>query len=293
MPPVEAMRARQDQRRLSLGVLTLVLSLSLWVAAGLLLVGAIDGGPHPTRRLAVGVALVAATAAALWRRRALCEWLCARPWLVVPIAVVQVAAAALDGLLPMGPYLGFSLTSIALAVVVARPRTVWLTVLAAEATLWVALLAEQLQARETISDHLSAVLGGVLGLPFSAIAGLAIVSLFARFLTRVDPLLNELRASGSALTPALTRAIVQGPRSLAELPPPAPWLTLTPAERRVVEALATGISPKEFAFRRRVSLETVRSHIKHAKRKTNARTLSQLAALTARADWPGPSDPDD
>jgi DNA-binding CsgD family transcriptional regulator len=80
--------------------------------------------------------------------------------------------------------------------------------------------------------------------------------------------------------------VERGPRPCPQLPPPSPAAGLTPTERRVVEGLAEGSAPKEIAYRWGVSIATIRTHIRHAKRKTRARTLSELAGMAARADWP-------
>jgi DNA-binding CsgD family transcriptional regulator len=53
-----------------------------------------------------------------------------------------------------------------------------------------------------------------------------------------------------------------------------------------MEGLASGRAPKQLAHQWGASLATVRTHIKNAKRKTGARTLYELAAMTARPDWP-------
>jgi DNA-binding CsgD family transcriptional regulator len=278
------------EQRLPLGIFTLALGITLWLAVGSLILGAVDGGSHPTRRVLIGALLVAAAATALWRRRTVCAWLRARPWLVIPLAVAQLAAAAIDGLVPSGPYAAFCMTSIALAVVVARPRTVWLTVAVLECCYALAVLIDHSPAQLADSGHLSGVLGVALGIPFSALIGLGLVSLFARFMTAVPQTLAALRAGASVLTPELTSAIERGPRPRPQLPPSSPAAELTPTERRVVEALADGSAPKELAYRWGVSIATVRTHIRHAKRKTHARTLSELAGMAARADWPDPDD---
>jgi DNA-binding CsgD family transcriptional regulator len=269
--------------RLSRGVFTVVLALSLWLAVGSLVLGLADGGAHPGRRALIGVLLVAVTAVALWRRHTLCAWLRARPWLVVPLAVAQLAPAAVDSLIAPGPYAAFSMTSIALAVVVARPRTVWVTVGALEIGYVLIVLAGRSPAQLVDGRHLSSVLGALLGFPFAALVGLGLVSLFGRFVAAAPEMLQALRAGAPALTPALTQAVRRGPRP--QLPAPSPAAELTPTERRVVEGLADGSAPKEIAFRWGVSIATIRTHIRHAKRKTRARTLSELAGMTARPDW--------
>lgn len=58
-----------------------------------------------------------------------------------------------------------------------------------------------------------------------------------------------------------------------------PLCCLTPAEHQVTALLAGGMHPKEIASHRGTSLATVRTQLKHAKRKTRTRTLSELAAL--------------
>ncbi len=290
--PGDPSGVRGDEQQLSLSVLTLVLLLSLWLASGSLILGALDGGPHPLRRVLVGVLLVALTAAALWWRRSLCAWLPARPWLVVPLAVIQIAAAGVDGLLPSGPYVTFATTSVALAVVVARPQIVWLTVLVLEAGYACAILIEQSPAQVVAGGHLSGVVGAMLGFPFVALLGLGVVWLFERFMVGVDEIVREFRDGAPALTPALTMALQAGPPALAQLPAPALAAALTPTERRVVEALASGRTPKELAARWGISITTVRTHIRHAKRKTRARTLSELAGMAARRDWPVRQDDD-
>lgn len=105
-----------------------------------------------------------------------------------------------------------------------------------------------------------------------------------------------MRDGSPALTAALSEAIERGGHGpLPLLPAPAaatptPMVRLTTTERRVVEGLASGNAPKQLAHQWGVSLATVRTHIMHAKRKTGARTLSELAAMTAQADWPNVRD---
>lgn len=57
---------------------------------------------------------------------------------------------------------------------------------------------------------------------------------------------------------------------------------LSPKERDVVRGLARGRAPKQLATECGVSLATIRAHIQNAKRKTSARTLPELVAITTR-----------
>jgi DNA-binding CsgD family transcriptional regulator len=292
-----AKHSQSGEEKLPSDVLVIALWLSLWLASGSLVLAIANGlGPHPVRRLLIGLLLVCVSAAALWRREIVGAWLRARPWLVVPVAAAQLSAAVIDGLLK-GPYVAFSMTSLALAVVVARPRTVWLCVALLDAGYALAITLDQTPAALVRHGDLSGVLGALLGYPFAALIGLGLVRLFTRFLANVEPTLDAMRHQADpALTPALGRAIERGEQARHRLPPgpaaspPAPSSGLTAAERRVVEGLASGSAPKELAHRWGVSLATVRTHIKHAKRKTGARTLAELAAMTAQADWPNVRD---
>lgn len=287
-----APRFQPGEQKLPSDVLAVALWLSLWLASGSLVLAVADGlGPHPARRLLIGLLLVCVSAAALWGRKTVGVWLRMRPWLVVPLGAAELTAAAIDGLLG-GPYVAFSMTSVALAVVVARPRTVWLCVALLDAGYALAITIDQTPAALARGGDLDGVLGALLGYPFAALIGLGVVRLFIQFLASVEPTLYAMRHGAPALTAALASAIEGGRRVPLRLPPApvastsAPCAVLTAAERRVMEGLSCGSAPKELAHRWGVSLATVRTHIKHAKRKTGARTLSELAAMTAHGDWP-------
>jgi DNA-binding CsgD family transcriptional regulator len=282
------MRGELGEERLARELLAVALGLSLWVALGSFVIAVAEGlGPRPALRLLSGVLLVAGSAVGLWRRDRVAAVLRARPWLVVPVATAELGVAALDGLLD-GPFVAFCATSVALAAVVARPRTVWLCVAVLVAGHATAVLVERAPAALVRSGDLDGVLGALCAYPCTALVALAFVRLYAGFVGRIEPTLELLRAGAPALTPALTRAIEQGGgrRPLALLPAPRRLVCLTPKEIEVVEGLASGRAPKELAHHWGVSLATVRTHIMHAKRKTGARSLPELAALTGQPGWP-------
>lgn len=58
---------------------------------------------------------------------------------------------------------------------------------------------------------------------------------------------------------------------------------LTIKEHDVVRGLARGRAPKQLAADGGVALATIRAHIQNAKRKTRARTLTELVAITVRS----------
>jgi DNA-binding CsgD family transcriptional regulator len=135
------------------------------------------------------------------------------------------------------------------------------------------------------SGQLDGVVGGLLGYPFVALVLLGLTRLFARFLADVEPSLAAMHQGAPTLTPALQRALLGGSQLAL---PPAPAVALTGAELKVVAGLAGGSAPKELAYRWGISVATVRTHIKHAKRKTGARTINELVAMAARLDRQDP-----
>lgn len=285
----ESARAPRPGRAqaLPLSVLTTALWLSLWVALGSFALAVADGlGAHPARRLVIGLLLVVGCASALWQRELVCASLRVRPWLVMPLAAVLLGAAAIDELVG-GPYVAFTMISIGLAVIVARSAIVWSCVAFLDVGYALAVLSGRSPEALVHSSALAGVLGQLLSYPFAALSLLGLAGLFKRFTNNAESILEDLRQGMPALTPALTGAIERRGQVRLALPAgPTSTARLTAAEIRVVEGLAAGHAPKELAHRGGVSLATVRSHIKHAKRKTGARTLPELATLVARADWP-------
>lgn len=284
-------RALEPQAR----VLVIALGLSLWLAFGSLVLAVADGlGSDPMRRLLVGLALVLVIAAGLLRPRALSVALYARPWLVVTLAPALMAIVGIDGLIEgdkMGPYFVVTVVPIGIAAVVASSRAVWACVAALELGLAVAVLIE-IPADEVFTDGRTAsMLGAVLGYPFAALVVVGLTFVFRRFLIDAGTILDFLRRGERTLTPATTQALALSDAPLARgLPAPSLFTTLTPTELRVVHELAGGRRPKQIAFTWGVSLATVRKHISNAKRKTAARTLPELAAMTLHPEWPAPAD---
>jgi DNA-binding CsgD family transcriptional regulator len=260
---------------LSMRVLTIALVLTLWVASGSFVLAATSLGGDPLRRLAVGGVFVLAATLALWRRASVCSALRARPWLVVVAAVVSLGVALVDGV--DGPYVPVTETVIGIAAVVAGPRLVWLCVAVLEAGYAAAVLASR------SPGSLGSVLGEMLAYPFVALVVVGLANLYKRFLGGVDETLTAFRSGAPALTAALTRAVELGAvRPVAALVSPSPLSCLSGDERSVVEELAGGRRPKQVALAWGVSLATIRKHIRHAKRKTGARTLPELVAIAAR-----------
>lgn len=268
-------------------VLGLTLALSLWVASGNLALAIIGGlGEHPLRHLLVGLVLVLGAAIALWQRVAFCVALRARPWLVVLVAAAQLSAVVVDGV-PGSAYDSVSATSIALAAIVANSRTVWLCVAILDLGYTAAVLVNVSPAALVAYGQLPRLLGTLLVYPLAAFVALVVTRLYLRFVANAADELQRMLSGTPALTPALAQAIAIGTgRRVPLLTAPSAFVDLTDREVRVIEDLARGRRPKQIAFDWGVSLATVRTHIRHAKRKTGARTLPELAAMTAAPEWP-------
>lgn len=119
----------------------------------------------------------------------------------------------------------------------------------------------------------------------TALVGLAVVGVFRDLLQNATAILDDVAAGGPASTPALGRLLHRGPQSLLTAGPPSPPATkpeLTRTEADIVAMLRDGHTPKQIALQRGRSIHTVRTQIKHAKRKVGARTLNELISRT----WP-------
>lgn len=266
--------------RLPIDVVTVVLGLSLWMAVGCLVLAIAEGlGEHPMRRLVLGLSLVIMCIVALRWRMAVCSALRTRPWLVLPLAALQLTVIAVDGLIGE-PYIAFLLTSIGIAAIVARARTVWMCVALLDVGYLALALLESSPSEHVADGNLGTVLGVLVGNVAAAVPLMLLRQRFSRVMTDALRILEDVREGAPAFTPALARVIAP---ERSALPSGGPHLT--PSERRVVEALATGLTPKQIAYDGRVSVATIRTHIKNAKRKLGARTLAELSAMTARSDW--------
>lgn len=263
-------------------VLTGALWLALWVACGGLLTAIADGlGSHPLRRLLVGVGLLLASAYAIRRRDMVVAGLRQRPQLVLVLAALYLCVLVADGPLHSA-YTASSLSCVGFAAIVGEPRLVWSCV----TVLGVGYATEVVIAGPVRSDDLGSALGVAVSYPLAALILLCFVRLFVRFIARVPNILSDVRDGAPAFSEPLRDAMLRAPaQPRALMPGSPPHAALSPTERRVVEALAMGRRPKQIAAESRIALTTVRTHIRHAKLKTGARTLRELAALTARPDW--------
>jgi DNA-binding CsgD family transcriptional regulator len=125
----------------------------------------------------------------------------------------------------------------------------------------------------------------------TGLVGVMLAGVTNRIFGRLTEILDGLRHGAPATTPAMTALLGGHPIALLA---PGPGLTgatpervpLTAAERDVVALLGDGLRPKQVAHLRGVAISTVRSQIQAAKRKTGARTIEELIAIT----WNGSDD---
>jgi DNA-binding CsgD family transcriptional regulator len=90
-----------------------------------------------------------------------------------------------------------------------------------------------------------------------------------------DPAASDVLSLPEALGLAMSR---RGQRGR----PSSGWESLTPAETRVVELVADGLTNPQIARRLYVSRDTVKSHVSSALMKLALRTRAELAASASR-----------
>lgn len=222
--------------------------------------------------IATAASLLAFATAALRWRAPLLKRLLGRPALTLLTPLPGLVAVLLDG--------GFdSVWTPLVAITVGVPATLglpWLSLVCAMVTASGQAAAAWINRDDMTSARL--VETTVFSSVGTAAVGVGIalaVATTAGFLRRRPQVLAELRA---------TDLLLDGQPALDRLPsrhrlPPAPRVPLSSAELEVVARLASGRVPKQIAADLHVTLATVRSHLKHAKHKTHARTLSELVGM--------------
>ncbi len=89
--------------------------------------------------------------------------------------------------------------------------------------------------------------------------------------------IREVHEGGAPMTPSIARKVLQ------HLHAPAPSTALhglNPREQEVLQCLVDGLSYKMVADRLGISINTVRSHIKHIYEKLHVRSNTEAVALT-------------
>jgi DNA-binding CsgD family transcriptional regulator len=221
--------------------------------------------------------LVALAVLALRHRAWLLSLLRRRPQLTLLFPVPALVAVALDG--------GFdSVWTPLVAITVGVPATLglpWLSLGCALVAATGQALAAWINRVGSDTDQLfeTAVFNAIGTVSVGVGIALSVATL-AGFLRRRTQIVQQLRHDDLLLAAARSSGEATRPRELVR----APRETLSPAELRVVTRLAAGRAPKQIAAELGVAVPTVRSHLKAAKRKTHARTLTELVGLFVLED---------
>ena len=247
-------------------------------------------GEHPTRRLLLGSLLSSILVLTWLTGRRTERWMLRSPTGPLLFAVIGAAVIAVDGGY-RSPWFAFSIA--AAGMLVAAGFSGWAILGALVGMVGAAtgyFTAGGSVATLSRSGEMTAFVGALVAYPLTVLGLITLTEAFRQFVRSADEVILDFRAapradSVSLLAAAPVQREVDGPPlRLPRADPLALVQRLTPAELRVAEQLALGIAPKQIAFASGVSLPTVRTQIRHAKRKTGARTLAELVAIVRAAD---------
>lgn len=223
--------------------------------------------------LATAVGLLALATAALAWRQWLLELFRVRPAAMLLFPLPPLLAVTLDG--------GFdSVWTPLVGITVGVPATLgrpWLSLGCALCAATGQATAAWLNGADVGRERLlEAAVFNALGTIAVGVGIALCVATLADFLQRRAQILIQLREHRVPLGPEhRPPAARPAQRRLMA----APRTALSAAELKVVALLAAGRAPKQAAADLGVALSTVRSHLKAAKRKTHARTLTELVGL--------------
>ena len=267
---VSAFTTHLFMRSLQAGVAVIVAMLVLAALTGTLTVAG----------FAVGTSLLILAVAALWSRKGLLALLASHPRaaLLFPVPVL-VAIAIDDGI--ESRWTPLVAVSVVIPALLGHPRI-------ALACAGVAASGQAIAVLISANDVSGARVGELLLFnatgTIAAALGVALsMAVLARSLRDAPADLERLRAD-HILPGPVTRPIALLDKAAGGGQRPDTSAPLSPSELRVVELLAAGEAPKEIAFNLGIATATVRTHLKRAKRKTGARTLSELAGAYVTAE---------
>lgn len=211
-------------------------------------------------------------------------WFARRPVSLVAMAAIGMAPVALDGGLE-GTLTtqALWLTWVAAVTVSARMTLATAGAMSAAAAMAMALSGMGPHDLFVGSDRFQVTL--LICTPLvAALVGLAVVGVFRTVLAGADDTLAAIAAGARASTPALGQLLHRHSRELlgAGTSNVGGRFDLTETEAEIVALLRGGRTPQQIALDRGRSIHTVRTQIKHAKRKVGARTINELITRT----WP-------
>lgn len=264
------------------GTLALRVALLVGVAdAAVALATALATRPQ-VASIAVGLAWLVAWSLAAFHAPRVGDAVRARPWLPALLGGAGLAVAALDG-----GYPGNLATQPGWLVLVAAAALPWRWTLATGVALLAAksgLFAATGSGPPPLGDSTNPEARTATVLPLLLVP-LGLTG--AATIRRLQALRAAPRAAPAGWSPGPAAAL-EAPVAFREAAPAAAAAagSLTPAEREIVTLLAAGRVPKEIAAARGTTLATVRTQIKHAKRRTGARTLDELVLRLDGEDRP-------
>jgi DNA-binding CsgD family transcriptional regulator len=232
-------------------------------------------GPDPDRRLGVTAVVLVAALAALALRGALAGALQRRPRGTLLCAAGLAGICFVDG--AHGPS-AFALSGLPLLGLASIVGSAGLAISCVLVLVLGAVGGVLLPGDAGPDVWLSG--DGLANLAALVSVSVALTLLFGAFRSTVhdaERIIGEVREREPRLS---RRPAPAGPGALPRADPRALLERLTTTERVVVERLADGQSAKQVAAERGVSVATVRTQIRDAKRKTGARTINELIALS-------------
>lgn len=258
---IDAFVSHMFMRSLQAGIAVIVAVLVLSVGAGALSAVA----------LAIGACLLVLAMGMLWLRDRALDFLARSPRAALLLPVPVLVAIALDGG-GESRWTPLIAVSVVIPALLGHPRIALACagVAASGQAIAVLIAAEQTPGKrvlELVLFNATGTVAAALGVALSTAA-------LARSMRDAPTDVERLRGVHPLLPPALPSANPAGTDDRAH---PCETEPLTPAELGVVELLASGRAPKQIALDLGIAIATVRTHLKRAKRKTRARTLSELA----------------
>lgn len=265
---VDAFVSHMFMRSLQAGIAVIVTVLVLSTAAGTL-----SAAP-----LGVGAGLLALGVGMLRFRNLALDFFARRPRAALLLPVPVLVAIALDGGAE-SRWTPLIAVSVVIPALLGHPRIALACAGVAASGQAIAVLtaAEQVSGRrvwELVLFNATGTVAAALGVALSMAA-------LARSIRDAPADVEWLRGVHPLLPPAPPPASL--PRADDPARPCRPE-QLSASELRVVDLLAAGRAPKQIAVDLGIALATVRTHLKRAKRKTRARTLSELAGAHVAAD---------
>jgi DNA-binding CsgD family transcriptional regulator len=260
------------------------------VLIGLLIACSNLAGATPSGRVQGPATLLGSMWCLLWILAATFPAITARclmRWRItaLALAVANAVTVALTGGID-SPLLSVCMYGGWIASVVVNARGAMALSLSIAASVFAGYLLAGASPAEVLGGaHRDSALNSALLPILTGLVGVMLASVTNSIFGRMPEIVDGLRRGAPASTPAMTALLAGQPIALL---PPGPRercaaarpVALTRAERDVVALLADGLRPKQVARLRDVAISTVRSQIAAAKKKTGARTIEELIAIT-------------